>query len=287
MPYLSPKRILELHAAAQELGLDHDRKALFGGMPQILSALDEDPSPSKQLLLDLHALNSLPQSSPAEPCTLELWLENAIHLYQQHDPRSDTLKSFLKEVKQARQSPSIKPPLPPPLQRRWPLLLLAAFVPLTALLIYFRWPRCGNGLLDAGESCDDGNRVSWDGCSADCTREFIVNADAGVSDAGMLDAGDVGTSLDGGDAGANPDAADAATNPDAGKTISSATAKVRVTCKPGTITMINGSKQPQQCGQPPATAAMHKDFPKELEWIAPTSPPNADPAWKCKCETIR
>lgn len=279
MPYLSPKRILQLHAAAQELGLDHDRKVLFGGMPEILSALDEDPSPSKQLLLDLHALNSLPQSSPAKPCGLELWLENAIHLYQQHDPRSDTLKSFLKEVKQARQSPSIKPPLPPPLQRRWPLLLLAALVPLIALLIYWRWPRCGNGRLDPGESCDDGNALSGDGCSALCAPEPI-GTDAGVHDAGSTDAvaGDSVTSPDGGDAG---------TDADQKKPPSTATAKVRITCKPGTISMINGSKQSQQCGQPPATAAMPKDFPKELEWTAPTSPPNADPAWKCKCETIR
>jgi cysteine-rich repeat protein len=29
-------------------------------------------------------------------------------------------------------------------------------------------PMCGNGVLDAGEVCDDGNTVSGDGCSADC-----------------------------------------------------------------------------------------------------------------------
>jgi cysteine-rich repeat protein len=28
---------------------------------------------------------------------------------------------------------------------------------------------CGNRLLDSGEACDDGNAVSGDGCSADCT----------------------------------------------------------------------------------------------------------------------
>lgn len=28
---------------------------------------------------------------------------------------------------------------------------------------------CGNGLLDAGEACDDGNRVPGDGCDATCT----------------------------------------------------------------------------------------------------------------------
>ncbi|MFA5625200.1 MAG: DUF4215 domain-containing protein, partial [Bradymonadales bacterium] len=30
---------------------------------------------------------------------------------------------------------------------------------------------CGNGELDAGEVCDDGNRVSGDGCSADCLSD--------------------------------------------------------------------------------------------------------------------
>ena len=30
-------------------------------------------------------------------------------------------------------------------------------------------PRCGDGILDGGEVCDDGNTVSGDGCSATCT----------------------------------------------------------------------------------------------------------------------
>ncbi len=30
-------------------------------------------------------------------------------------------------------------------------------------------PRCGDGVLDGGEVCDDGNTVSGDGCSATCT----------------------------------------------------------------------------------------------------------------------
>lgn len=33
-------------------------------------------------------------------------------------------------------------------------------------------PACGDGNLTAPEECDDGNRVSGDGCSATCTREF-------------------------------------------------------------------------------------------------------------------
>ena len=32
-------------------------------------------------------------------------------------------------------------------------------------------PVCGNGIVDAGETCDDGNTVSGDGCSADCQIE--------------------------------------------------------------------------------------------------------------------
>ena len=31
-------------------------------------------------------------------------------------------------------------------------------------------PRCGDGVLDGGEVCDDGNTVSGDGCSSDCRR---------------------------------------------------------------------------------------------------------------------
>jgi len=29
-------------------------------------------------------------------------------------------------------------------------------------------PRCGDGVLDGGEVCDDGNVVGGDGCAADC-----------------------------------------------------------------------------------------------------------------------
>src|SRR5439155_26254170 len=31
--------------------------------------------------------------------------------------------------------------------------------------------RCGNGILDFGETCDDGTRVDGDGCSAGCVEE--------------------------------------------------------------------------------------------------------------------
>jgi len=29
---------------------------------------------------------------------------------------------------------------------------------------------CGNSVIDAGEACDDGNKVSDDGCAADCQQ---------------------------------------------------------------------------------------------------------------------
>ncbi|MDB4959566.1 MAG: hypothetical protein JWO36_7135 [Myxococcales bacterium] len=32
-------------------------------------------------------------------------------------------------------------------------------------------PLCGNGVVDEGEECDDGNRVSGDGCTASCLCE--------------------------------------------------------------------------------------------------------------------
>ena len=32
-------------------------------------------------------------------------------------------------------------------------------------------PRCGDGNLDPGEECDDGNNLDGDGCSSQCTIE--------------------------------------------------------------------------------------------------------------------
>ncbi len=39
-------------------------------------------------------------------------------------------------------------------------------------------PVCGNGVLNAGEGCDDGNLMNGDGCSASCTCEAIVGVPA-------------------------------------------------------------------------------------------------------------
>ena len=36
-------------------------------------------------------------------------------------------------------------------------------------------PRCGNGQLDQGESCDDSNQEDGDGCSSNCTIEDPEN----------------------------------------------------------------------------------------------------------------
>ena len=43
-------------------------------------------------------------------------------------------------------------------------------------------PFCGDGTLDPGEACDDGNNVDGDGCSANCTVESYCGD--GVLDAG-------------------------------------------------------------------------------------------------------
>src|SRR5207244_2154411 len=40
---------------------------------------------------------------------------------------------------------------------------------------------CGNGILDPGEQCDDGNAVAGDGCSASCRLEVCGN---GIRDVG-------------------------------------------------------------------------------------------------------
>ncbi len=44
------------------------------------------------------------------------------------------------------------------------MLLLTAALPAAALI-------CGDGILDGGEQCDDGNLIPFDGCSTLCTNE--------------------------------------------------------------------------------------------------------------------
>ena len=36
---------------------------------------------------------------------------------------------------------------------------------------------CGNGVVDAGEDCDDGNTIPGDGCETDCTWSCALDAD--------------------------------------------------------------------------------------------------------------
>ncbi len=53
-----------------------------------------------------------------------------------------------------------------------------------ACLTVSEWPVCGDGVVDDGESCDDGNIVNGDGCTADCTVEVkkgCWETDTGVS----------------------------------------------------------------------------------------------------------
>lgn len=38
---------------------------------------------------------------------------------------------------------------------------------------------CGNGIVEPGEQCDDGNRISGDGCSSNCQLEVVTPLDDG------------------------------------------------------------------------------------------------------------
>lgn len=40
---------------------------------------------------------------------------------------------------------------------------------------------CGNGVVDTGEQCDDGNTAAGDGCSATCTTEQVVTPHVSLS----------------------------------------------------------------------------------------------------------
>jgi cysteine-rich repeat protein len=56
-------------------------------------------------------------------------------------------------------------------------------------------PVCGNLEIDAGESCDDGNQTSGDGCRADCQDEGCLAQSPGFPSTPMCDDGD-GCTLD-------------------------------------------------------------------------------------------
>jgi cysteine-rich repeat protein len=47
-------------------------------------------------------------------------------------------------------------------------------------------PVCGNGAVEAGEECDDGNLFDGDGCSATCTAETGSGGSAGSGGAGAV-----------------------------------------------------------------------------------------------------
>ncbi len=57
-------------------------------------------------------------------------------------------------------------------------------------------PGCGNGVLETGEECDDGNSISGDGCSDLCVFEGVAevepnNSTATANDSGLVSAGEV------------------------------------------------------------------------------------------------
>ena len=51
------------------------------------------------------------------------------------------------------------------------LVALAACKVPNASRVALDGPVCGNGVIDPGEVCDDGNTIGGDGCSADCTSD--------------------------------------------------------------------------------------------------------------------
>ena len=55
----------------------------------------------------------------------------------------------------------------------WAFVVLAACGSRTTLVVAVDAgppppPKCGNGVVETGEACDDGNLVDGDGCSAHC-----------------------------------------------------------------------------------------------------------------------
>jgi cysteine-rich repeat protein len=52
-------------------------------------------------------------------------------------------------------------------------------------------PSCGNGVVETGEQCDDGNTTSGDGCSATCQLEGCDTCHAPVCGNGIVETGEL------------------------------------------------------------------------------------------------
>lgn len=44
-----------------------------------------------------------------------------------------------------------------------------------------RLPRCGDGVRDPWDECDDGNRINGDGCTDECFKETSTTGSDGGS----------------------------------------------------------------------------------------------------------
>lgn len=50
-------------------------------------------------------------------------------------------------------------------------------------------PTCGDGVVDSGEQCDDGNNIGGDGCSSICESEISCNVDSDCDEGQKCDGG--------------------------------------------------------------------------------------------------
>ncbi len=132
MPFLPPSTISSLHAASVALGLHDSRQGLLSGIPQPIAAnlSAQASSRAEQLLLDLNALNQLPNPSP-----LHTWLDNAIRLHG-HDPRAQPFIDAQSSISAAPLSALSRSSAPSPF--RMPLAITAVLsVPIAVLAFQF------------------------------------------------------------------------------------------------------------------------------------------------------